>query len=791
MKRILLVCLFLLPTSLWAESSDISASIPASSGTLAQKINQPAPAKKRNSPKKFIKFDYTDEDLIDIINQMAAEKGVNIILPTGANAITSKVTLHIEPLLDLDEAWDILLSILDLADYSLIADNTTYTIVKNSKAISREPLPLYVGIAPEDLPDSDTRIRYLYYLTNIKVSPEANNMVMTLLKELLPDNTLYKVDTKTNALLIVDKSNNIKSLMTILMSLDQITFKETLDVIKLRYTSADVVAKLFSENILLSEKDKNKYRMEAQTPPNEVTYFSKQIRILPEVRTNSLILLGKEQAVQQIKDFIYKYIDIELETGKSILHVYQLQYLDAAALEPVLKNIVASSLAGGTGQARGTQLQTGPERFFEGVLIKADTPRSEQAGYFGGNKLVVAAKNEDWQIIKKLLEELDKPQRTVIIEVLVVDLTLTDQKLLGASIRNAQDLPMPNGVNFQTVQVTPQYIPDTVPPTPPTTLATDLLGRTLLPGPQSFANTVPPGSFLIAANDSATGQTWGIAQLIKLFSTSKILSHPHVIAVNNKESLISLGETRLLPDEATAGTAATTIRQSMQTANLTVRLTPRISAGNVVNVKINVDVNEFIAGPTTITKNARITRNIETNANIKSEDILALGGLISITTNNAQGETPVLGKVPILGWLFKNRNTSESKTNLTVFISPTIVEPRLRGGVGEYTKDYIGVAKTYAAEGNLFDSLRDPITRFFFASSNDSQGLVDSFLEKDELKKDLLELEKSEMFGHEATEKPTTFAKKERKKNTNGNDPRGNHIKQLLEQEENPLKFQA
>lgn len=790
MKRFLLFCLFLISSLAYAADDTDNSSIPASQGTLGQKINKPQ--NKKKSPKKFLKFDYTDEELIDIINQMAAEKNVNIILPTGANAITSKVTLHIEPLLDLDEAWDILLSILDLADYSLVADGPTYTIVKNSKAISREPLPLYVGVPPTQLPESETRIRYLYYLANIKVTPEANSMLMLLLKELLPDTALYKVDQKTNALLIVDKSNNIRSLMTILMSLDQITFKETLDVIKLRYTSADVIAKLFMENILMAEKDKNKYRLEAQAPSNEITYFSKQIRIIPEMRTNTLILMGKEQAVQQIKDFIYKYIDIELETGKSILHVYQLQYLDATALEPVLKNIVASAIAGGTGQSRGAQLQTGPERFFEGVLVKADTPRSEQAGYFGGNKLVIAAKNEDWQIIKKLLEELDKPQRTVIIEVLVADLTLQDQKLLGASLRNAQELPLPNGVDFQTVHITPQYIPDTVPPASPTTLASDLLGRTLLtPSGQqtSFANQAQPGSFLLSFNDKATGKTWGIAQIIKLLSSSKILSHPHVIAVNNKESIISLGETRFLPDEATAGTAATTIRNSMQKANLTVKITPRISAGNVVNIKVTVDVNDFIAGPAAVTANARITRNIETNANVKSEDILALGGLIRIDTTNALSETPLLSKVPILGWLFKSRNSSETKTNLTVFISPTIVEPRLRGGIGEYTKDYINIAKEYAQEGNLFDSLRDPITRFFFTTSNDAQGLVDTFLEKDEFKKDLLELNEREREGHnQLSEKPTSFAQK---KKITPDDPRGNSIKHMLEQEENPLKPQA
>jgi Flp pilus assembly secretin CpaC len=90
-----------------------------------------------------------------------------------------------------------------------------------------------------------------------------------------------------------------------------------------------------------------------------------------------------------------------------------------------------------------------------------------------------------------------------------------------------------------------------------------------------------------------------------------------------------------------------------------------------------------------------------------------------------------LGRIPIIGWFFKQKKKDVTKTNLTVFISPTIIEPRLRSGVSEYTQDYIDVTKS-SSRGALFDSLRDPITHWFFREEIDTSKSIDTFVEKDE-----------------------------------------------------------
>lgn len=713
------------------------------SGAVTPAVDSPIlPLLENTAAAPRILFSFKEEPLVDVITMVAKERGINIVMPAGNDAITSKLTLHIERPLSNDEAWDMLHTILDVAGYSLVLRGSMYAIVKNSKALIKEPVPLYIGVPGDQLPDSDQHIRYLYYLSNIKISEESNTELDLVLQTFLSETGSYKTDIKTNGILIADKASNIKEAMFALKELDRATFQEKLEVINLLYVNADFVAKLFEDNIFKNDREPQRYGLRDKKPLEQAHYFSRNIKMIPEIRQNKLILIGREQAVTRFKDFITTYIDVGPESGQSILHVYQLQYLDAYEFAPVLDNIVKSSRFQGSGQSSAEQKQGGTERFFEGVIVKTDKPQSAGGGpntgeikYSGGNKLIIAAKNDDWKIIKQLIEDLDKPQRTVILEALIVDLTTSDARALGTSLRVPAGIPMPTWVNLQTTHVTGDAIlnnPITTPATPDnSTLATDLLHQPSLPSASpttNYAAVAPSGATLISLNDP-TGPTWGIMQLLQNFIHSKILSHPHVVATNNRTATIVVGEERLLQDEAVSAVAPI-VKFKIEKANLKVEITPRISSSNTVSLKVSIDITEFIAG----NSNARIVRNMETVAEIHTGAVLALGGLIRVDSSIAVAETPILSKIPILGWFFKNRRGNNAKTNLTVFISPTIIEPRLRSGVGQYTIDHLGIAQQYTKEGELFDNLHDPITRFFFKDPDDDGKLVRDFLAKDEFK---------------------------------------------------------
>ncbi|MCA9770652.1 hypothetical protein KC460_04765 [Candidatus Dependentiae bacterium] len=703
---------------------------------LEQKLNNKQKICKSGRKKRYIKFDYENEPLIDIINFLAAEKNINIVLPTGNDAIKVNTNLSINQILTLQEAWNILLALLDIAGYTIIPKANIYMVVRNNKEITRESLPVYVGTPVDKLPDNDQRIRYIVYLSNIQVTTDVNSTLMLLLKEILPDTAKFQVDEGTNALIISDKGNNIRSIMRVILALDQTTFQEKLEIIKLRYVDATTIEQLFNQQILQIEQRARRYHLRQQKQ-QQADFFSDNIKIISEERTNSLILLGKNEAVERAKDFIFKYLDVELESGKSILHVYQLQYLRAEEFAPILDNIIRSARGGNQAaaqQARAGKTSSGIRRFFDEVIIRADKPEGvdEEGKYSGGNKLIIAARKQDWKQIEKLIETLDIPQPQVIIEVLIADLTIDDTRLLGSLTRNPDVVPLHSDINFQSAQAGQVVLNNA---TNPTTVKSDLLGNVLTDAsnnPTSIAASFPAGTSLIELNDS-DGTTWNLLAISKLFDHRKVISHPHVVATNNKKAIITVGESRLVNDEASGSTGGTTTATKRQIdANLEVKITPRISSANSVNLQVQITIAEFRSS--NISDADKLNREVITNANVGNKAILALGGLTRVDTIKSVNETPLLGKIPILGWFFKNRSGIANKTNLTVFISPTIVEPRLRGGVSSYTKDYIHVAKQYANEGMLFENLRDPITRWFFGTEGtDSKSSMDTFTSRDEL----------------------------------------------------------
>lgn len=696
-------------------------------------------------------FQFENEELVEIVHRLAAKKEMNIIFPVKS-PITSKVTMFIEEPFTLDEAWEKLYTLLDLAGYSLINKETQCTIVKTEKDISKDALPIYIGISPNKLPDSDERIRYVYYLSNLKVNEIEKSEVGIVLKELLPENANFLADPVTNAIIISDKANNIKAAMEIITKLDSATYQETFNVIKLHNTDPKIVGKLFEDILKTSSAQ---YRFEPKKQLSENSYFPKNVRTYPLPRTNSLLVLGTQAAIDRIRDFIVKYIDVELESGKSILHIYKLQYMDANQIAEVLKKVLGLD-KGGSGQSSGDggKAPINPatqERSFDQIIIKTDVP-AEGSGkdqYFGNNNIIAAARNDDWVRIKSLIEQLDQAQPQVIIEVLIVNLTLQEIRSLGSLSNNPLELGFPNGVNIQSAQIGNSAIVNPLPAqvTPPaTSLATDLMGDTTFNGSSSIpeapvTNVLSPGSTVVAINNGATGTAWSVLQLLDLFSYTKVIAHPHLIATNNKEASVAIGQTRLLNDQTTgSGGGTTVIKLKDIPAIYTVKIKPRIFTSatpggkdDAVNLQVRVDIQDFLPG--TNTANARLTRQVDTCALLKNGQILALGGLIDHEIDDSLNGTPILEKIPILGWLAKSRATTRIDSNLTIFIAPTIIEPRLRGGTGKYTEDYVGITKRYSQDAELFDSLQDPVTRWFFKRPYSAQDEIRGFMNQDEFKR--------------------------------------------------------
>ncbi len=764
---------------------------------------------RKNAHAKKMNFVFENEGIVDAVNTIAAHKEANILLPVK-DADFEKIKVNFDSVTDVtvDQAWNFLQILLDLSGYTMVQENDLWKIIKKDKTMNREPLPIFVGMTPEDLPESEDRIRYVYFFSNLRVGDNANksdNEITALMNILLADQTKLEashyLDQTTNSIILAGKSADIKAAMRVIVELDNSDIKEMMEVLPLNYLSADFVTNLLQSLQEPTEAEKKQSPL-LPKPASGATYFSRNVKILPFGAKNAIILLGKQTDIGRIKEFTQKYLDVALDSGKSVLHVYKLQYLDATPFAGVLTEIVKRDESRKTtGQSAGKTLSDGTdiETYFEEVIIRSDKPTKDEitktlaqeskeklltnlqppsyntksdetlGSYGGGNKLIIACRDSDWEKIRKLIEDLDTPSPQIVIEVLITEMQASQVKEIASQLRNPGCFPMPNNVNAQTgmfdtsgatttnssgvttslAQIVPGYTPGNtpVPPTPTTsgniltTLQADLLANALqnpastTPNFISLAGAAPIGSTVIQASDS-NGKTWGLLQILDTLSATNIISNPHVIATNNTKTVVSTMDQRLLPDTAanTGGQGTTTIINKWANAPVQIVVTPRIS-GEFVNLDLQIDITRFLttATSTNATQQSRLKRQIYTQANVPNGAILALGGLTSNEDDAFNARTPILGRIPILGYFFKRRSNTETDSVVVVFICPTIIQPRLRAGVSDYTNEHINLSKKYIRDGMAFSSLRDPITHWFFANEGlDQISEIDDFLLQDD-----------------------------------------------------------
>lgn len=689
----------------------------------------------------YVTIDFTNEPLLNIVRTIAAQKKINVLLPQADFEIKEKVSLKYPEPFSLDEAWKLVLTLLDLSDYTVLPKSTGLQISKKNADSLREPVQLFVNTALNDVPDTDNIIRYLYFFSNIKVPVESDAELHVALRELLSTTGTFKVDQTANGVLVQDKASIVKSIMSFIIQFDQPGYQEKIESVHLVNTDAKMIADLLNEYILkISNNDPiNKFHNLDNRKLPEGQFFGKGTKVIPIMHNNTLLLLGRPQVVDKIKDFILNTLDqAELNRGKSVLHVLPLQYVNADQLAPVLQRIVDASKSGGTGQS--TAAATSPikagERLFDEIIIRADKPQnSEENKYYGGNNLIIACRNDDFEQIKQLVLQIDIPQSIVLFEIVIADLTIEDTRKLGTMMRNPANIPLPGNMNMQSAQLDSGILLDNAsnPTANPTTLAVDLLEKVSTESDTtagvSIASLAQTGSTLLSFND-ADGKTWGLLQILKEFSHSKVISQPHVVTVNNKPALIRLGSERLLDDDTTESSGGSAIiKKKKVEAVLQIDITPRISPDDTVTLQIKVVIDDFLS-PSNPTK---VTREVSTSANVASGSIFSLGGLTNLINSTGVNETPGLSKIPIVGRLFSRRSDQTIKNNLTVFICPTVIQPRLRKGANTYTKDCIALNQKFLDDSGLFTQTKDPITRWFF--KNKINPLEDSQIVKNMINK--------------------------------------------------------
>lgn len=666
-----------------------------------------------------ITLQFEEADLQTFVQQISDIFSVTFIsddaiepLPAGApdtptralkgNKITFKTTTPVTR----QQAWDLFVTFLNISGFSIVqqADPAIYRI-QTIKATQKAPITTFIGVNYETLPESDIMIRYLYFIENSTV--EAMRAIVPSLQSSSAAAPIFLQDQK--AFLLTDKSYNIKALMKIVKELDKLTMPQAMSVLKLRQADAVEVKKLYDE--LTQQSDEAAFRpFGARRQPTAI-YFPENARIIAEPRTNSLILLGPKDTIAKIEDFIVKHVDVALDQPYSPLYTYQLQYADAKTVAEIMNNITKIGANTEAGKAGGVR---GQDKYLREMTF---TPEPSN------NKIIIKGDYNDYLIAREIIQQLDEPQPQVAIEVLILSVELKDVKELGTQLRSkipGLDGILGQNVNFQTSGLFVNGTASGIVTNPNGSGAARLLGNLLnLVTQANVANTI------LTFGQDVYG-VWGLAQALRTLTNIQVVSNPFLVASNKTPAHVSLGETRrVISGTIVSGGSTNENTFEDDQAELKVDITPQINSDGMIILQLRVEQTEF-TDPNNQSSGNKQTKVVQTQAIVSDREVLALGGLIRNTTQASLNKVPVLGDIPILGWLFKNKHKSVDKNSLLILMSTKIIPPQATGDVNKFTQERLSFYRSTLGDIATSDSPKDPIHQLFF--KNDTGQDLGEFL---------------------------------------------------------------
>ncbi len=414
--------------------------------------------------------------------------------------------------------------------------------------------------------------------------------------------------------------------------------------------------------------------------------------VIPVDSSNSLLLRGDPATVARLAE-LARELDARAASGTEIRVIF-LEFADADQILPVLERLTgqagevsAATSSGGEAPNAGGEGGEGG-----GAAPAAGGARPGQqtivTGYEGANAIIISAPPEMQRTLGELVRQLDTRRDQVLVEAIIVEISDQAARELGVQfLFGGEDAPfavtnysnvsprildIAGGVLADQLDQTTTVINGDVVTTSNNSAVGDLLR-------ENAARSIlgARGGFLGFASELGSDLIFGaILNAVEEDTDSNVLSTPSITTLDNQEASILVGqEIPISTGEALSNNFDNAFR-TIQRENVGIELEvrPQINAGGAIRLDIRQEVSS-IAGPVSDDFNELIInkREIDTTVTVNDGEIIALGGLLDDNERRTIQQIPILGDIPIIGELFRSRGRSRVKTNLMVFIRPTIL----------------------------------------------------------------------------------------------------------------------
>jgi general secretion pathway protein D len=592
-----------------------------------------------------VTLDFKDVELTDLIQTISEMTGKNFVYD---DSVKGKVTIISPRGMSLDEAYQVFLSVLSVKGFTVIPSGKMNKVVRTQEA-KENTIP--TG-SDADQSGAEQIVTRLVPLRNI----DAASFATSILTPLIPKSGSVAAYAPSNTLIITDSMANIERLLKIIAELDVPGTSSNLDVIFLENAAAEEIAQIGTQVLAQAGVAPRKGRSAGAPTPSG--------KVLAYPRANAIIVMAEAEEMEMMRSLV-RSLDRKETSARSNINVYYLENADAETLAKTLNEII-------TGVRKQARTAGQPGAPNEPANITADKAT---------NALIINALPEDYDALKAIVKQLDIRRKQVFVEALILELSMDATQNLGASL--AGILPIGNeGVGFGVMNQVAPGIGALASSTGgvPSVLTQSVEG--ILAG--GFFNLVN-----VTAPDGTVMRVPALSALINLSKTDtdvNIVSAPRLLTSDNEEAQIIVGSnvpiiTSRLTNAVGASTSsssglATSVQVERKDVALTLRFTPQVTEGNLVRLKVFQEITDIAknsvgsvdqVGPT-------FTKRLLQNT-VVAEDgkTVVLGGLIGNSVQEVITKVPFFGDIPLLGWLFKRKETVEKKTNLLIFITPRII----------------------------------------------------------------------------------------------------------------------
>jgi general secretion pathway protein D len=637
-----------------------------------------------------------ETELKDLITWVMGFTCKNFIFEPRIVSTGKKVTLIAPNKMTPTEAYRLFLVALSTMGLTVVPKGNALRIVESAIAKS-ETVPIYKRGVPGD---EDQIVRYVMRPTYAQV--EVMRQALDSMRS--PAGAVQVAGTM---LIITDYASQVRDMMSLARSIDVPGGSDGIYTIPIHHADATQLAQKLNDILGISaagaaavpgggRRAPNPVPQAPGMPPppnpgaNDEVAGAVPSKILVDDRSNTLIVVSSEAGYLRVKALVDR-LDIELDTesGQSI-HVYPLENALAEELATTLNNAMGQASAARPGQPGqpGRPGQPGlpgpvapPPAPGTGGVDNLGASLEGQVRVIGDkptNSLIVMSTGRDFIAIKDVVRRLDHARKQVFIEAVILEVQLSKDLEIGSSSHGGVPVDNSNALILGGVQ-TPNL--RSISAATSLAAATGLIGGIIgspLTNSQTFLGTSIP-SFGV------------LFQALATQNNTDVLSAPNVIAIDNEKTEFSVGNNIPykaglsfggfgLPTGGAAGGQLPTgsIGQNIQRQdlNLMLNVTPHISSQDVVRLEIEQETKD-IAGSDPDLGPTWSQRKLKTQVVVHDQQSVVIGGLIQEREAYSVTKVPLLGDIPILGYLFKFSQKTRKKTNLLILLTPYIVKDQL------------------------------------------------------------------------------------------------------------------